>query len=259
MNAWLSVMILAVVQGLTEFLPVSSSGHLILGKHLLGLQSPGLRLEIILHAGTLLALCVYFWRRLWTLATGALKGEAAAWRMIAWLVLASLPAVLMYKFALKHHMAAIESPVFAACGLLFTGLLLLTLMRSKESAGGMTWGRALLMGIAQAVAILPGVSRSGSTVAAGRHAGVVRSEAGEFAMLMSLPIILGSLILDMMSGELGSNGDVTTAMYAVGAAVAAVVGYAAVAVFMRILKSDYFWMFGVYCLILGFTALAFLR
>ena len=256
---WLKVLALAVVQGVTEFLPVSSSGHLVVGKHLLGLDSPGLRFEIVLHAGTLVAVCAYFRKRLWSLALGLLKREPAAWKMAGCLALATLPAVLMYKLVLKPHMGTIETPAAAACGLLVTGILLLTLHRLKDGGEGMTWRRALLMGIAQAVAVLPGVSRSGTTVALGRHSGLAREAAGEFAMLMSIPVILGSLVLDLAGGEFGSAGGVTPAMYALGVLVSATVGFAAVAVFMRVLKSGRFWMFGVYCLAAGCVALVFIK
>ena len=265
---WLKVLALAVVQGITEFLPVSSSGHLIIGKHLMGLDSPGVRLEVVLHAGTLIAVCAYFWKRLWSLALGALKMEKAAWWMIAFLVLATLPAGVAFKLV-KHHKDMLESPLVAACGLLATGVVLLSLAfkersdrsvqsdRSDESKK-LNSLRALLMGVGQAIAILPGVSRSGTTVSVARHAGLPREVAGEFAMLMSIPIILAAAAADLLGAELGSaESAVTTPMYAVGALVAAAVGYAAVGIFMRALKSGRFWMFGIYCLCAGGAALIF--
>ena len=259
MGGWLKVMALAVVQGLTEFLPVSSSGHLVIGKRLLGLDSPGVRLEVVLHLGTLVAVCAYFWRRLWSLALGALKRERQAWVVIGLLALASIPAVVFFKLAGKPLKGVMENPVFAACGLLATGAMLLSLRWAGEGEKNMAWWRALLMGMGQAVAILPGVSRMGTTTMLARHSGVNRREAGEFAMLMSIPVILGAALADALGAELGgAESAVTPAMHVVGAVVSAGVGYAAVAVFMRVLDSAWFWVFGVYCLAAGCVALAVL-
>ncbi len=258
MNAWICVLVLAVVQGVTEFLPVSSSGHLLIGKQLLGLDSPGVRFAVILHVGTLVAVCAYFWRRLRALALGALKGEKAAWGMVGFLALATVPAAVMYKVCGRQLKSVLDDPVLAACGLIVTGVGLLSLWRVKAGTGEVTWWRALLMGIGQAVAILPGISRSGTTVLLGRHSRATPEAAGEFSMLMSIPIILGAALVDLMDTEAGGNGSVTTAMYVVGALVAAAVGYAAIGIFMRVLKSAYFWMFGVYCVVAGCVALAVL-
>ena len=129
----------------------------------------------------------------------------------------------------------------------------------REPQAEITWWRALLMGIGQAVAILPGVSRSGTTVTVGRHSGGEREVVGEFAMLMSIPIILGAALADVLGAELGSaQSAVTSAMYVAGAMVSALVGYAAIGVFMRVVRSAWFWVFGVYCLVAGCVALAVL-
>jgi len=254
---WLKVLALAVVQGITEFLPVSSSGHLVVGKHLLGLDSPGLRLEVVLHAGTLLAVCAYFWRRLWSLATGALKGEKESWGMIMWLAMASAPAVVAVvacKLAGFSLDALGDNPRVAAWGLLATGAVLLSLWRIGEGKNQMGKWRALWMGLGQAAAILPGLSRSGTTVAVARHLGVTRAAAGEFAMLMSIPVIAGAALTDALKKS-EAESTLTLGMYAVGALVAAGVGFGAVAVFMKVLKSGWFWVFGVYCLAAGCAAL----
>lgn len=260
MAVWVGVIFLAVLQGLTEFLPVSSSGHLVIAKNLLGLDAPGVRLELLLHVGTLFAVLMYFRKLLWNLLSGVCRRDAAAWRMVLLLAVATVPAGLAgVLLKITGATALLANPRLAGFGLLVTGAGLISLRFVRNGERDVTWLRALLMGIGQAVAVLPGISRSGTTVLVARYAGVTRVAAAEFAMLMSIPVILGAALLDATGGadlSGGAAGSVTPAMYAAGMVVAAAVGYAAIGIFMRVIKSGAFWLFGVYCLFAGSVALA---
>lgn len=191
---WFIVILLAVIQGITEFLPVSSSGHLVVVQELFkqcGYPLPEhetLTLDVMLHIGTLLSVVVFFWRRIWELLT-------RDWRVIALLVVGSIPAGIA-GFTLKKPLEALfENPLGVGCLFFVTGALLL--WADRQPAGEikyqeMSYWRALLVGVFQAIAILPGVSRSGSTITAGIGVGLRRQDAATFSFLLAIPAIAGA-------------------------------------------------------------------
>ena len=256
----LKVILLAILQGVTEFLPVSSSGHLVIAGRLLGIEQPGVRLETMLHFGTLVAVCLYYRQRLWSLIRGVTRGERAAWRETGLLLLASLPIVVVYAVAHERLESYYEDPRLAAAILMVTGLLLLSLAfrrqdtsrRAESEAAPLGWWRALVIGLAQAVAILPGISRSGSTIATARHLGVAPRRAAEFSFLMSVPLLLGATLLHVIRPE-PSAGSCTVGwgLIWLGTLVAALVGYASISFLIRVLSGGRFWFFGVWCLVVG--------
>lgn len=165
----LDAFILGLVQGLTEFLPVSSSGHLVVGQALLDIRVPGVAFEIAVHVATLFSVLLVFWKRIATLLVGAAKGDSGAWGYLGLLALATLPA-LVVGFGLKEPLAALfEAPQVAGVALLVTGGFLWTsrsaVARGPRGTPGVK--AALVMGLAQAFAFVPGISRSGATVVAG--------------------------------------------------------------------------------------------
>jgi undecaprenyl-diphosphatase len=259
----MSVVLLAVLQGIAEFLPISSSGHLLIAGRLLDFNPPGVRVETMLHFGTLLAICLYYQRRLRRLLTGLFQWDPAARRQCGFLLLSSLPIVGVYLVFHEPLEAVYENSRLAAAMLLATGgaLLSLRLRRPAEGAAAPStptradaplcvW-RAVTIGLAQALAILPGISRSGATIVAARHLGLAPAHAAEFSFLMSIPPLLGGTLLSLFdqAGNLASG--LTWSVLALGALVAAVVGYGAITVLLRVLNSGHFWMFGVYCLAAG--------
>lgn len=258
---FLKLQFLAIIQGLTEFLPVSSSGHLALFKNLFGLEEPGAAgpvLEILLHAGTLISVIVFYRKRIWELLQGLAKRDKNAWRYALAILLSCIPAGLLYAIAGDQLEAAFSNPKVICALLMFTGCILLSLRwQPKRPAVGAApnFLQALLIGLAQAFAMLPGVSRSGSTYAAGTWLGVGSSEAFDFSFLMSLPVIGGAVLL-----KLRHFGDFTSDGQAVGLLVAmllaAVVGYAALKLLARIRIAGKFWYFGIYCLAVGAIGLA---
>jgi len=262
---WASVIVLAVLQGVTEFLPVSSSGHLLIAKELLGLESPGVRLEVVLHLGTLLAVLAYYRRRLAALLSGMARGERAAWGTAGLLLLSTVPAALFW-LAFGGRLDALFADTrlaatVSAAMLWVTGLLLLSIGLARRADGEtVSPAQAWWIGCMQAIAILPGISRSGSTITAARHLGLRPEKAAEFSFLMSIPILVAGAAVDFLDARpAAETGVLGAAHYVAGAAVAAVVGYAAIGVLVRWLCRGRYRVFAVYCFGAGTVALLWLR
>ncbi len=257
----LQALILGVVQGLTEFLPVSSSGHLVLAERILGLKASNLGFEVALHLATLAAVCLFFRRRLWKMAKavvsarirhhkGRLRIQDENLRLFLLLGLATVPAaVLGYLFDEKVEQA-FSSPMVASIGLLATGAILFGTRWARGGKLPMNWWRALVVGAAQAVAILPGVSRSGSTISAGIYSGVKQEKAAEFSFLLSIPIILGAGAFKLKDLALSAQ-PAYLASLGVGAAAAAVCGFLAIKWLLAIIRKDRLDYFAYYCWLAG--------
>ena len=257
MEIWEAVVV-GAVQGLAEFLPISSSGHIVLTQFLLGMrpfpdgQESDVVLEVILHVGTLLSVLVYFWKTLWGLTRSLWTKEMVEERKwIALLALATVPAVILVLTPLGDLFeSAYENPVLVSGLLLVTGSLLLAPKVIKAKSKELTWKSALVMGIGQAFAILPGISRSGSTITAGLLGGVEPKKAAEFAFLMSIPAIAGAVVfkLDEMKEKFAGED---VAAYGAGALAAFLVGLFAVFVVMEAVKRGKFAYFAYYCFAAG--------
>lgn len=263
MSDWLQMGILAVVQGLTEFLPVSSSGHLVLAKELLGYEAmSGLGVELLLHAGTLVAVLAYYRTFIGELVRGLVRREREAWRFAAAVLISMIPAVILGLTCEAQLESLAGNPVFVCAALCFTGILLLaTRTFGKDRGLEVTPLRGLLMGCAQAVAMLPGVSRSGSTIAVSRFLGVASEKAAAFSFLMVVPVILGGNILHVakaLSGDEASAFEgLTRGVGALGFCVSVAVGYLSVAWMVQLLGRRNFWRFGFYCLAVGLAGLGY--
>ncbi|MDJ0868596.1 MAG: undecaprenyl-diphosphate phosphatase [Myxococcota bacterium] len=252
----LEALILGLVQGLTEFLPVSSSGHLVLGEALLGAHSTGIGFEVVLHGATLLAVLIFYRRRIAELVAGVLRLERASLEYGGKLALATLPAVGVGLFAKDWVEAQFDRPVVAGVCLLVTGVLLWTtrhtLPRADRPEPG--WAAAWWIGCAQAVAILPGISRSGATVVAALALRVAPLKAAEFSFLMSVAAIGGALVL--LLPDLAAEGAAGAGPLLAGAAMALVSGVAALALFVRLLRARSFHQFAFYVWVVGALAIA---
>lgn len=265
MEDFINVTVLAVLQGVAEFLPISSSGHLVIGQHALGMDVPGMRLDVFLHVGTLVSIFAYYRARLGALTAGLVARDAAArgaaWRYAAKIFLSALPAVAVY-FTFHHAIDALfEDARMVGALLMFTGAVLAGTRFLPTGTAAVGAGRALLMGCGQAVALLPGVSRSGMTLASARTGKVSPEEAAEFSFLMSAPLIAGAALLQLkdaltMAPELAARQP-SWGLVAYGAALAAVVGFFSLALLVRTLKSRWFWLFGPYCFTAGLLTLCF--
>jgi len=239
--------LLGILQGLTEFLPVSSSGHLVIGEALLGIHEEGILFEIAVHAATLVAVVLFYRRRIGELLLGALRREGSALAYGAKLALATLPAVAVALLLRDFVEAQFESPVTVGWALLATGALLyttrFTLPRASLPEPG--YAAALAIGCAQAVAILPGISRSGATVATALALGVAPLAAAEFSFLLSIVAIAGAVVL-ALPDAMAASGE-RLASLGVGGAAALLSGVAALWLFLRLLRSRGFHHFAWYC------------
>jgi undecaprenyl-diphosphatase len=246
MTAGWNAVLLGIVQGLTEFLPISSDGHLTMARAILGL-APDLPFEVLVHGATLIAILVYFRRRIVELARGRSP------RYVAKLALTVVPAVVVALTLREWIDAAFATPAIVVVTLAVTGtaLLSLYLLPAERWAAGHahaepSWATAWWMGCAQALAILPGISRSGSTIVVGMWLGLAPAAAAEFSFLMGIPAIAGALVLEGAALEAAaSNG--AAASYAVGAIAAFATGLLAIHLVFRLLASQEFRWFGFYC------------
>ena len=257
METW-KALIVGIVQGLAEFLPISSSGHIVLTQFLLGIkeEGSGILFEVILHVGSLLSVILYFWKSLWrmTLSLFRWKDETLAEdrRWILWLALATVPAVLLVLTPLGGIFESVyENPVLTSALLIVTGLLLLApkVIRAKKKE--LNWKTALFMGLGQAFAILPGISRSGSTITAGLLSGVQPRKVAEFAFLMSVPAILGAVVKEKDAFAALAGNSALLAPYLLGALAAFLTGLLAIYLVMGAVQRGKLEYFAYYCFAAG--------
>ena len=269
MEVWKAVVV-GIVQGLAEFLPISSSGHIVLTQYLLGIrevggvQQPDLSFEIILHLGTLVSVLIFFRKSLWALTESLYKKEMVEERkMIMWLGVATVPAVIAALLFKDYFDAAPGKPVLVSGLLIVTGLVLFIPRLVKGRVAKVGLRSSLIMGLGQAFAILPGISRSGSTIAAGLVSGVKAEKAAEFSFLMSIPAIAGGFVLTMkdqieMTGSLsGAMRSCFNPAYLAGAGAAAVVGLLAIYLVMGAVKRGKLEYFSYYCFAAGITGMIY--
>lgn len=247
---YLDAIILGILQGLTEFLPVSSSGHLVLTQELLGINVPGLAFELLAHLGTLGAVIVFFRKSIWRLAK-ALFGDGSKEdrAMILWLVVATIPAGLVGVTLEDFFDQAFSDPLITAGMLLVTGVILLATRLVKPGTQLVGWKSSLAMGCGQAMAIMPGISRSGTSIAAGIFAKVEPSRAAEFSFLMAIPAIGGAVVLK--ADELIQLDQALIGPYLVGAALSFATGLLAVYVVLEAIRRGKFDYFAYYCFAAG--------
>jgi len=242
----LDALILGVVQGITEFLPISSDGHLAIAQRLLGL-SPDLAITVLLHAGTLAVVVVAFRRDLHSTLRGTLRlvtgprGDPDA-RLALHVLVASIPTAAI-GLLLRHPVERwTSSPGVVSLCLVATAVILLSTFRAKGERS-IEFARALAIGVAQGLAVLPGLSRSGSTIAVALLLGVARPEAARFSFVASIPAVAGALALELPALRLGS-ADVVPAL--AGVLVAAASGAIALAVLLRVVRAGRIWAFAIY-------------
>ncbi|MPY72789.1 MAG: undecaprenyl-diphosphate phosphatase [Alphaproteobacteria bacterium] len=251
------IVILAIVQGITEFLPISASGHTVLASALLGWPDQGPLVDVAVHAGTLLAVAVYFWRDLWEMlagAAGAFAGrKSPGLRLLLFLVVATIPVVVVGYFGLRYVSTALRSVEVIAWTTLLFGLLLgiadrlcMTVRRLEH----MNHVGALFVGVVQVLSLIPGTSRAGVTMTACRLLGMERREAARFSILLSIPAILGAAALTGLD-VYESGGLAFRANAVLAAALSFAAALAAIAFMMRWLTHATFMPFVVYRAILG--------
>lgn len=248
----LEAVALGILQGLTEFFPVSSSGHLVLAEAVLGVNPPGVSFEVMVHLATLVSVLVLYRRRIVELAVGAVRRETAALRFLGMLALATVPAALAGSTLSGTISRLFDVPLLAAVSLLASGVIVYATrwLMDRGVRRDPGWAGSLAVGVAQAVALLPGISRSGATVTTALWAGTRREAAAEFSFLLSVPVILGASLLqvpELVNGEagVGSLQLVAASLSAFGA------GLLAIVLFVRLLRASRFYRFAYYCWAVG--------
>jgi len=260
--------ILGIVQGATEFLPISSSGHLVLLPAALGWPSPSLVFDTTVHLATLIAVVVVFRRDLLGLIVawwrGLLNGQplqSTESRLAWWVILGTVPGVLAGLLLEETFKSFFASPTAPGVFLLLTALLLFlaeVLGRRRRALQEITWLDSILIGIGQAAAISPGLSRSGATISVGMFCGLTREAAARFSFILSVPIIAGAGLSQLV--ELVSRGDPSAEapFLLVGFLAAAVSGYAAIRLLLAYVRKRPLYPFAGYCLIVGVLTLTLL-
>jgi undecaprenyl-diphosphatase len=261
---YLEAILLGFVQGATEFIPVSSSGHLVLMPWLLGWDPPGLAFTVVVHLGTVFGVLIFIWRDWFNMAAGGVEWirshgrQNAHFRLLLLIVLGCIPGALAGLFLEDFVASLFESPVLSALMLLVTALLLWAgerLGRQLRQIGDMTWLDAALVGVAQMIAIIPGISRSGATITAGRTRHITRSDAARFSFLLSTPLIIGAgavQIVELLQAGLPSEA---FGPLIAGFLVALVTAYIVIRWLLNFLKTRPTTVFSIYCVVMAGASL----
>lgn len=252
--------IIAIVQGVAEILPISSSGHMIIAQNLLGIEASDLSLEIFLHFGSLIAIFVFFRKKIWAIIRDffvyLFKKEERAknnYKLAWYIIIATIPAAIAGLFLEDIIGKYLKNLWIVGLFLLITSCLLYLSTKAKreKELKDLTWKNALVIGLFQCLGLFPGVSRSGSTLVGGASQKVKQTDAADFAFILALPVMLGSAIL--------SIGDISTALsnktllipYLVGFIVTLITTYLTITLFFSFIKKKKMSIFSIYCLCVG--------
>jgi undecaprenyl-diphosphatase len=244
----LEAIILGIVQGITEWLPVSSSGHLVIAGSILGIEN-SVFLDFVLHIGTLLAVVGYYRKDIIDICVHFLRRDFSSkpGRLGIYLIIATLPLVFVGILIKDYLDSLFSSVMIVAYGLIFTGVVLL-LTRHRVGRKELDGKRSFFIGIAQLIAILPGVSRSGMTISMGLFQGLKPEEAARFSFLLSIPAILGATLLSFIASiSVLEPWPVLVA----GLISSFLCGILVLKFLLSIIKKDSFWLFSIYCILLG--------
>jgi len=257
---FIEAILLGTLQGATEFLPVSSSGHLVLAQHLIGdFEQPGVLFDVLLHVGTMIAVAIYFWRDLVGLVSSLWRRDELAKNqrfMVALLIAGSVPTAVIGLLFKDFFIGLFERPDIVCIMLLITGTLLWAaerLHRTESSRKQMTFVDAVAVGTAQGCAIIPGLSRSGSTIAILLMRGVDGETAARFSFLLALPAVFGAALLSLK--DLDHVAANTLFPYAVGTLAALVTGLFCIHLLMGVIRRRRLHWFALYCWLAGGTGL----
>jgi undecaprenyl-diphosphatase len=240
-------LILGLIQGFTEWLPISSSGHLVIVQSLMGIKVPA-QFDILIMLGTIAALLLYFRERILSLIRGLSTGEPAAIRYILFIVIAGI-ATAAIAFPGKHFFTGLYDQPFIVCLLLIiTGIFLYIASRQTIHTTDLSKTIALLIGIAQGIAVAPGISRSGSTIGTALILGIRPRDAAEFSFIVGIPTML---VASLITFSEDPSGGVPVVQMLVGIAGAFVAGYVSIGFFMKLLEKNHLDYFAYYCIIAG--------
>jgi len=249
----IEAIVLGLVQGFTEWLPISSSGHLVIFQSLLGVSVPS-DFDIIIMAGTIAALLLYFRRKILTLLMGIMAGERHMMYYGALIVVSGIPTGIIGFAGRQFFKTLFGQPFVVSLLIIVTGLFLLLASRKKDPYVELNVRSAVIIGIAQGIAIAPGISRSGSTIGTAILLGVKPKDAAEFSFLIGIPAMTIAAALTFMNEPAAGTGFTPLL---VGIIAAFIAGYVSIDLFMKLLSHNRLWYFGIYCIIAGsiFTVL----
>lgn len=262
---WLQALILGLIQGLTEFLPVSSSGHLAIGKAILGIEvAEDLSFEIVTHAATVLATIVVFRRQIWQLLCGLFRFRYNDETDYILKIAVSMIPVFVVGVFLKDYVEQLfGSLLVVALALIVTAMLLLfsdlgssRTRREVPARNGISWWQAIVIGLGQAVAVIPGLSRSGTTISTGLISGVKREDVAQFSFLMVLVPILGEAFLDLVGGDFAASS-IGALPLLIGFVAAFLSGLFACKVMIALVKKARLRWFALYCAIVGLGVIVY--
>jgi len=266
---YLESFILGIVQGLTEFLPISSSGHLVIFQKFFGISSDNISFEIFVHFGTLLSVITIYYLDLWKMIKSFVRGithkdigyifrNDSYFRLSIFVIIGTIPAVFAGLFLKDFFISIFHNVGLVGITLILTGLILLSTRFVKIEGISLNIGKAFLIGVAQMFAILPGISRSGFTISTGLFQGVSRVESARFSFLLAVPAILGAVVLQIGDFFTADNIEIQLGVLLVGLVASFIVGYIAIRFLLRVLQSGKFSWFAPYCFLAGLFVLIFL-
>jgi len=239
--------ILGVVQGIAEFLPISSSGHLVIMQSILGIEQPGNTFEIIVHLGTLASIIVVFFKDIKKIVSLSYKNKNR--KFIYCIIIGTLPSIFV-GLGFKNQIQSLFENVFAVgIALIFTGLFLFLSRYIKEQDKELSIAKATIIGLSQSVAIIPGVSRSGMTITFALLLGLSSKEAAKFSFLLAIPVILGAGLITMMDINNGFSISMDTVL--IGFFTSFITGILSLKWLLKTLEKGEFYYFGLYCIVLG--------
>ena len=243
----LESIILGSIQGVTEFLPISSSGHLVIAQNLLGIKQPGNEFEILLHMGTLCSILLVFFKDIDKILSSLSIKKTQ--NFILCIFIGTLPAVVI-GITFKEKFETLFDNIFlVGCALVLTGLLLISSYYFKRASRELSFFTSLFIGIAQAIAIIPGISRSGMTITIALFLGIQSREAAKFSFMLAIPVISGAGIL--MSTNLNNGFNMDFSIYLTGFVTSFCVGVISLRWLLGWLEAGKFYYFGIYCFFIG--------
>ena len=247
--------IIGLVQGLTEFLPISSSGHLVIFQSLLNIDLPGNLIEVSAHFGTLLSIIMIYKKDIYDLIISFKSPKTKNYIFLV--ILATIPSVVFVLTAKPFILSLFESSRSVSLALIFTGIILFISNYGSYVKNKLNTSKGLIIGLFQALAILPGISRSGMTISIALLLGIKSREAAKFSFMLAIPAIVGAAVLTILETEFNEAKDLIIPLITT-AFIAFLSGYFALNFLIKILNNGKFYYFSIYCIFLGIISLLYL-
>ncbi|MEE9166289.1 MAG: undecaprenyl-diphosphate phosphatase [Candidatus Neomarinimicrobiota bacterium] len=245
--------ILGILQGVTEFLPISSSGHLVVAEELMRVQSPGILFEVVVHLGTLISILIVFKEEIGKLLRNWSTGESKA--MFGYLIIGTIPVVISGSIFKSQLESAFEDLRLVSFAFLLTGFVLILTAFVSSRTAQLDKGKSTVIGLSQAFALIPGISRSGMTISTGLFLGINPEESARFSFLLAVPSLFGSGVIMTRDFLTFGAGKESPLVLAVGFVTSVLIGVVALRFLLHILVRGRFHWFGIYCLIAGISSM----